>query len=330
MALTMQNYASVLRVDGSLNTFEGVHWLIPIGSAAVSYRNQYQQHTLLLPVSSQPKIRYDPYSLLGHFLGPGSTEVATRYVVEDLRTTKSFVTRKVEAWQDWSSLPGKKQDSENGGRRRISVLLLDFHVPVGASMFEYNDMPLHATPSPSTTSHGDSAAFIASISENCSSPDKLRTPADFFFSSYPPQKSAQLDVPFTRRSNSIWSKLRHPPSFPTPFGQPNEAEASGVHEAAVAFFMDATLGAVPLSFSSRSLQDASSFSTLELSLRFLRPPDFSEWMLEEQTTEAGSGERTGSTGKVWDMQGRLVAVLTNFSIMWPRLQKHDGKSTKPK
>ena len=139
--------------------------------------------------------------------------MATRYVVEDLRTTKSFVTRKVEAWQDWSSLPGKKQDSENGGRRRISVLLLDFHVPVGASMFEYNDMPLHATPSPSTTSHGDSAAFIASISENCSSPDKLRTPADFFFSSYPPQVAAvelelfkQYEIFFTSdQSAQIWA-----------------------------------------------------------------------------------------------------------------------------
>ena len=237
-------------------------------------------------------------------------------------------------------------------------------------MFEYNIMPLYATPSPSPTSHGDSDAFMASTSACYSSPDNLQTNTDFVTSSFPPKvakmnlhiwkahdkffhvrpvvasmgvqkcmglapqvSSGQDGEPFTRRTNSYWGKLRWPPITSTSSVQPSQSPAvhiEGLHEAAVAFFMDAVLGWIPLSFASRSIADVSACASLDISLRFLRPPDFNGWMLMEQTTEAGTGGRTFSMGKLWDMQGRLVADMTQVHIMrpWPEKDCNTGAVTK--
>lgn len=76
-----------------------------------------------LPSNDSGRI-YDIYSVLGTFLGPTSTKAKLQFMVEDIRTTKSFVTRKIEAWQEFP-------DSNGGGkatRRRTMIQLVDFHV----------------------------------------------------------------------------------------------------------------------------------------------------------------------------------------------------------
>lgn len=64
-------------------------------------------------------------------------------------------------------------------------------------------------------------------------------------------------------------------------------------------------------------------SSLEFSLRFMSPPDMTKWHLSEQVTHAGTAGRTFSTGRLWDESGRLVADMTQMSIMrpWPEGKK---------
>lgn len=75
-----------------------------------------------IPKDTSDRI-YDLYSVLGTFLGPTSTRYKVTFTVEDVRTTKSFATRKVEAWQDLPT--GNNGDSS---KRRTMILLADFHV----------------------------------------------------------------------------------------------------------------------------------------------------------------------------------------------------------
>ena len=95
---------------------------------------------------------YELYSVLGSFLGPGSIEVFTRYEVEDIRTTRSFATRKVIAWQDLSELPpdskAKRPKAGEDGKRRIMILLFDFQVREKLEMFDYSPLPVHAIKRP--------------------------------------------------------------------------------------------------------------------------------------------------------------------------------------
>lgn len=93
--------------------------------------------------SNDTKRIYDIYSVLGTFLGPTSTKAKLQFTVEDIRTTKSFATRKVEVWQDFPD--------ENGGgkatRRRTMIQLVDFHVREPATSvlpgMTYSKQPLH-------------------------------------------------------------------------------------------------------------------------------------------------------------------------------------------
>lgn len=85
--------------------------------------------------------------------------------------------------------------------------------------------------------------------------------------------------------------------------------------------MDGALAFLPLTYTHRFLWDADACSTLEFSLRFMRPIQWTSdqgqgnWFLQEQTTEAGSHGRTFSSGRMWDTEGNLIAVMTQFSIL---------------
>ena len=322
-----------------------------------------------LPISpadnaSDESRQYQLYSALGHFLGPASTEVHTQYVVEDVRTTKSFATRKIEAWQDWA---------DKGMKRKVMILLLDFQVPEKASMFEYNVMPMYSVSdssksSPTSEVREQLETYALSKCEHYSSPDRLPTTSSYLSTYHTPEVGALYKKVFvvfdqycdirpvissmgaqkafsiaaaketsqdgetiTRRTNSHWFKIRDPPSSRL-FARREESQSRGVHEAAVAFMMDKGLAMLPLVFASRTLRDMANCSSLELCLRFMRHPDIREWQLHEETTEAATGGRTLSTGRIWDGQGRLVAIMTQVGLMrpWPDEEKPSSKTNHSK
>ena len=129
---------------------------------------------------------YELFSVLGNFLGPGSTEVYTRYEVEEIRTTKTFATRKVVAWQDMADLPNDaktKRPSAGQSLRRIMVVLVDFQVREKRSILDYSPLPVHASPStPLMTS-----SFSESVKAFYSHHSKLATQQEHLKANFSPE-----------------------------------------------------------------------------------------------------------------------------------------------
>ncbi len=85
------------------------------------------------------------YSAQGAYLGPSSTEVPTTYEVQDHRSTRSFHTRQVIAFQEIAnSRTGKKE------KRKILVVLMDWHVLEPFHLLEYSIPTLYPISSYST------------------------------------------------------------------------------------------------------------------------------------------------------------------------------------
>lgn len=306
---------------------------------------------------------YQLYSVLGTFLGPGTLNILTTFKVEDIRTTRSFATRKVEAWQDVpssSQQQGKKGNSS--GRRRIMIMLLDFSKPEQRSIFDYSVRPLYAI---SQSSDHTMLPFLDNVKQTYSHPDHLITMSEYILktpnlgekvlekyrttfplfdkhfetrpvtTSMGVQKALGLGgkataaqfsqgADLTRRTNSGWFRLKDS----TTENQRRQPQR-GLHEGALAFFMDGALAFLPLTFTNRFLNDAQACSTLEFSLRYFNLPDdpiaaekngtgvLDDWLLQEQSTEVGSQGRTFSTGRCWNTQGKMVAVMTQVGIMRP-------------
>lgn len=192
---------------------------------------------------------YELYSVLGNFLGPGSIEVYTKYEVEDIRTTKTFATRKVVAWQDLSELPddsqAKRPKPGTESSRRIMILLIDFQVKEQYEMFDYSPLPMYATPS-----FSPSSSFLQTIEPFYSHPTKLKTQEEYLDSTFSPKvvkmhktifplfpkyfemspvptslgpqlalglaaerKTNQDSEPIQRRTNAMWVKAKKGSSF---------------------------------------------------------------------------------------------------------------------
>jgi hypothetical protein len=86
--------------------------------------------------------------------------------------------------------------------------------------------------------------------------------------------------------------------------------------AALAFFLDGALSFCPLSHNHMFLDDAGACSSLEFALRvFSNDVDLTKWNLREMGTITGGVGRTYSEGRVWDAEDRLVASMTQQSII---------------
>lgn len=105
-------------------------------------------HTLPPPSSSSGP-DFHLFSVQGSYLGPASTDVPTTFTVQEIRTTRSMVTRLVTASQ---VIPPKAGSSSAPAARKVLICLLDFHRPEPAFL-TYSRPPLHpgSYASPSTS-----------------------------------------------------------------------------------------------------------------------------------------------------------------------------------
>lgn len=77
---------------------------------------------------------------------------------------------------------------------------------------------------------------------------------------------------------------------------------------------------IPLSFSNLFLQDAGACSTLDFALRFHTDAlDMNKWHMEEMRTITGDYGRTYSEGLLWSEDGKLVASMSQQSVLRPKL-----------
>jgi acyl-CoA thioesterase len=115
--------------------------------------------------------------------------------------------------------------------------------------------------------------------------------------------TTQDDLPLTKRTSQQWVKSGT---------KLVEEEQLG----ALILFMDGALSFVPLMHNHQYLDDAGACSSLDFAMRlFADDVDFNQWHLHEMRTVVGSLGRTFSEAKLFNERGKLVANMTQQSIM---------------
>lgn len=88
---------------------------------------------------------------------------------------------------------------------------------------------------------------------------------------------------------------------------------------ALAFVLDGALSFTPMAHSGLWFEYVGVASTLDFAMRLFVPDvDLSHWHLRERNTLAAAAGRQYSESRMWDQKGKLVASMTQQSILRPR------------
>ncbi|RAH67578.1 thioesterase family protein [Aspergillus aculeatinus CBS 121060] len=226
------------------------------------------------------------YSLTGHFVRPASPSLQLICQVERIRDTRIFQTRHLRVYQESPT-----------GEQLCLVATADFHIEETLEMVNYSTRP-HST-------HADAVpAAIARVPES-----GLYKYINRFMEVQPlPATDRKTEGDITGIISAERVRLQ------TPLG------SESAQLAALAFYMDRGLAYIPANHAGRSLLDASACATLDFALRVMtHRVDVGEWMVSEQQTCAAGGARAVSEGRVFDDGGRLVAVMTQTTILRPKM-----------
>lgn len=119
---------------------EGVQLTQESAGCALALAVQAAYHSL-------PDAPMAVYSMLGHYLGPTATDRHIKITVEDVRTTRTFATRRVVL----------TQVQDNGTERSSLAVTLDFMATSPTSVLKYH------IPAPFITHHSKLAPFQEAI-----------------------------------------------------------------------------------------------------------------------------------------------------------------------
>lgn len=263
-----------------------------------------------------------------------------RFAVTSLRDTRSFATRFIVASQDF-----------NGQPRRCFSVTVDFTRRTPASGPPHRDarLPLSYSLPPSTahTQPGKLLTFADDVSERIQRGEvdertqqmlegtfglsakvtnaKLIKGGIFdetLFGIVPRTDTReQLAIPdVTQRRAADWFQAKEtltpPPVSAHASWLPTTAYA--LNASYLAFVADGALAFLPLSQHGLTLSDAAACSTLDFALRFHDDDlDFTRHHLREMRTHCAGRERTYSEAFVWDLDGRLVASMSQQCVLRP-------------
>lgn len=119
--------------------------------------------------------------------------------------------------------------------------------------------------------------------------------------------TTQDNIPFVKKTSADWARSR----------APLNSESDQI--AGLIWWMDGAISFVPLSHNHMFLDDAGACSSLDFSLRiFSNKVDLSQWHLKEMMTIHGGEGRTYSEARAWDAEGKMVACMTQQSILRPK------------
>jgi len=266
---------------------------------------------------SVPSPEYKLYSILGYYLGGTLTTEKVTIHVENIRSTRTFATRKVEARQ-----------KQKGQERTTFYLITDFMVP-NATAMTYSIAPRRTYPKPHELQ--DHTDYIKSRIDAGLTNPKLVHAFDSVFTLWmrfldekpcPETHGAQNllgidkkaittqeNLPITEKLNAFWFKFK-----------PNkQAMTSNQQNAALAFILDAAIAFLPASFTHAFLDDYAAISSLDCSLRFHRTDfDVNDWLLCEQFTEVAAEGRSWSVSRAFNIDGVLVATMTQSAVLKPK------------
>jgi acyl-CoA thioesterase II len=259
------------------------------------------------------KAGYNPYSVMGHFHGPAATDRKLYTSVQRTRDTRSFATRRVQV----------KQKQDDGKERVVMDLMVDFHIQ-DQGPFEYSAPPAGAWPKPVdcltlealANSYKDTGrvtaaqhavllkTFASSVEHFDTRPCVNGVAGQNLNGAAKNLPTTQDNLPLTSKLSAEWQRTWE--------ALPSIAAKHGV----LGFLMDGALSFLPLSHSQMWFDDVGACSSIDFALRVFVPVvDLGEWHLRERQTYRGGGGRTYSEGRLFDEQGRLVASMTQQSIM---------------
>ncbi|WFD32768.1 hypothetical protein MSPP1_003819 [Malassezia sp. CBS 17886] len=304
-----------------------------------------------------------PYSIVGHFLGPG--HVSSPYICEvaPMRDTRTFITRHVTV----------KQKTPKGVRSVLALTLDMVRSPnatkegreraraLGKEPGAVSSL-LHYQPKPkiAATHHRDLAITSDEIKRRVKIgeiPEAAATMYDEFlglWNDYFEGKACpegmmnqnmmglnlvpttQDDLPVTERCNLDWLHIREqlPPDDGT--NQMSKPRVPGLlpvsavmaHTIAFAFAMDGVLGFLPVPLANRNMMDASAFATLDFAQRFHTDVfDANKWFLRDARTVAAGWQRTFSEAYFYDEDGHMISSCSQQCVLRPA-EDEDAPSAK--
>lgn len=261
---------------------------------------------------------FSHHGFQGTYLGPTSTTIPVRLVVQRLRSTRTFQTRLVHAYQRTS----------NSEERATFFAIVDFiSAREPDSLIYYASPRLSYTPANQCPDYREHLA--ARVQQGTLKPEIYNTFLDSFSSFLPifeqrfcPEgvgfqnlwgidrtaKTSQDAVPMAAKSTAWWVKSK--------VAFTDHPDGSAMHKAALVFWLDAATSFIPLTHSHRFWDSTTACSSLDVSVRF-RSSKFraDEWILIEMCTEGGGEGRTIAVGKAWNEDGELIATATQNCIL---------------
>ncbi|KAI8663850.1 hypothetical protein NCS55_00890900 [Fusarium keratoplasticum] len=261
--------------------------------------------------------QYVLYSATGSFLAPVSTSFHLQCFVRRLRDTRTFATRQVEITQ-------KQKDNTT---RLCMIILADFQREAQESLLAYSTPPTREYSLP------DKCESPFEAGENMA--EKGQLPKEslmlykslfglmnrFFEFRQAPEgiaahnlsgvakhrQSNQDQLHLTSKTSADWFRSRQPA-----LGQQDQ-------HAGFIFMMDGFLSFLPLAHSRMFLDDAEACSSLDFALRlFAVDLNLNDWNLRELRTISGGNGRTYSEARVWNQEGKLIANMTQQSVLRPK------------
>ncbi|KAL2856508.1 acyl-CoA thioesterase II [Aspergillus pseudoustus] len=269
---------------------------------------------------------YKPYSISGSFLAPVSTEAKLHCAVRRLRDTKTFATRLVEISQVQPKPQVGKQKEGSGSQRLCMIMLADFQREGEDALLTYSARPdrTYSPPEACLTPQELVSKTVAAGTIPPESEAKYNTLFGLLARLFETRlagegigaqnltgmaKSSITDqdhLPLPSKTTADWIRSR------TPLSRESDQYAGLV------FLLDSYLSFLPLVHSKRFIDDAGACASLDFSVRvFSSEWDLTDWNFRELKTVAGGEGRTYSESRLWNREGKLVANMTQQSILRP-------------
>ncbi|KAH8700386.1 acyl-CoA thioesterase II [Talaromyces proteolyticus] len=261
------------------------------------------------------------YSVMGNYLAPVSTKRRIICTVQETRSTRTFMTRRVQV----------SQEQDNGKPTYICLdMLADFQIAEPA-LITYSTPPqreyTHWKDCVTVETHRQQMLAAGEITpaqdkiyeaifgglhtfqyEVRACPESMTTQTLVGVNKHRPTTQDRLSL--VDRSSGDW--FRAIGDFKTPAD----------HLAALTFIMDGLLSFLPLVHSRHFFDEVDACSSLDFAFRIFNPNvNLNNWHLRECITHAGGFGRTYTEGRVWDEAGTLIGSMTQQCILRPKAKK---------
>ncbi|KAE8131088.1 thioesterase-like superfamily-domain-containing protein [Aspergillus pseudotamarii] len=279
--------------------------VMPPTSMGVLASYAYGGNTLAVAVNAAYQTvqsSFHLYSICGHFVRAAKTDRRLICQIERVRETRTFQTRIIRV----------SQEADDGSAQLCFIASADFHIEEPRSMVIYSTLPQTKLPLSDTV--------ISLTAAQTPTEHGLYQNIERFLDMQPVTLAASTNEEVEERKSSS--------SAPSKFSAerfraqtPLRSEAEQI--SALAFYMDKGLAYIPANHSGYPLTEASACASLDFSLRlFTHEIDLRRWHLSEATTSVAGNARAFSEGRVWDENGRLLASMTQQTLLRPKAGFH--------